>query len=96
MFGRKFGFKGPFMIEKIPHAIGNQILPLKCSFGIGYGWYSRAIPICKYEADCVLSMVAYSLRFVCFLHIYQGPTIERKAEGLNFQYTYLQLLLNNI
>ena len=23
MFGRKFGFRGPFMIEKIPHAIGN-------------------------------------------------------------------------
>ena len=36
MFGRKFGFKGPFMMEKIPHAIGNQILSLKCSFGIVY------------------------------------------------------------
>ena len=23
MFGRKFGFSGPFMIEKISHAIGN-------------------------------------------------------------------------
>ena len=37
MFGRKFGFKGPFMMEKIPHAIGNYILPLICSFGIGCG-----------------------------------------------------------
>ena len=25
------------MIEKIPHTIGNQIFPLKCGFGIGYG-----------------------------------------------------------
>ena len=30
MFGRKFD-------EKNPHAIGNWILPLRCSFGIGYG-----------------------------------------------------------
>ena len=37
MFGRKFGFKGPFMMEKVPHAMGNQILPLKCGFGLGYG-----------------------------------------------------------
>ena len=37
MFGRKFGFRGLFMMEKIPHPIGNQILPLKCGFGIGYG-----------------------------------------------------------
>ena len=35
MFGRKFGFRGPFTMEKIP--IGNQIIPLKCSFGIVYG-----------------------------------------------------------
>ena len=25
------------MMEKIPHTIGNYILPLKCGFGIGYG-----------------------------------------------------------
>ena len=25
------------MIEKLPHTIGNQIFPLKCGFGIGYG-----------------------------------------------------------
>ena len=34
MFGRKFGFRCPFMMEKIPDAIGNLILPLKCGFGI--------------------------------------------------------------
>ena len=45
MFGRKFGFRGPFMMEKIPHAIGNQILPLKCSFGIGYGIGRKYLPI---------------------------------------------------
>ena len=34
MFGRKFGFRGPFMMEKkIPHAIGNQILLMKCGIG---------------------------------------------------------------
>ena len=32
-FGSKFGLKGSFMIEKIPHTI----FPLKCGFGIGYG-----------------------------------------------------------
>ena len=38
MFGIKFGFRGPFLMEKeLPHAIGNYILPLKCGFGIGYG-----------------------------------------------------------
>ena len=44
MFGRKFGFMGPFMIEKNPHAIGNQILPLKCSFSIGYGIGRKYLP----------------------------------------------------
>ena len=37
MFERKFGFRGPFMMEKIPQAISNQILPLKCGFGYGIG-----------------------------------------------------------
>ena len=36
IFGSKFGFRGPFMIEIIPHTIGNWIFPLKCGFGIGY------------------------------------------------------------
>ena len=45
MFGRKFGFRGPFMMEKNPHAIGNQILPLKCRFGIGYGISQKYLPI---------------------------------------------------
>ena len=33
-FGSKFGFKGPFVMEKIPHIIGNYILSLKYGFGI--------------------------------------------------------------
>ena len=45
MFGRKFGFRGPFMMEKTPHAIGNQILTLKCGFGIGYGIGRKYWPI---------------------------------------------------
>ena len=32
---QKFGLRGPFMIEKIPHIIGTTF-PLKCGFGIGY------------------------------------------------------------
>ena len=34
---QKFGFGGPFMIEKILYSIVNQIPPLKCGFSIGYG-----------------------------------------------------------
>ena len=45
MFGRKFGFRGPFMMEKTPHAISNQILPLECSFGIGYNIDRKYLPI---------------------------------------------------
>ena len=45
MFGIKFGFRGPFMMEEIPHAISNQILPLKCGFGIGYGIGRKYNPI---------------------------------------------------
>ena len=37
MLRRKFGFRGPFLMEKILYAIGNQILPLKWGLGIGYG-----------------------------------------------------------
>ena len=33
------------MMEKIRHAIGNQILPLKCSLGIGYGIGRKYLPI---------------------------------------------------
>ena len=33
------------MIEKIPHTIGNQIFPLKCGFGIGYGIGRKYQPI---------------------------------------------------
>ena len=32
MFGKKFGFRGPLMMEKV----GNWIFPLKYGFGIGY------------------------------------------------------------
>ena len=49
MFGREFGFKGLFMKEKIPHVISNQILLLKCSFGIGYGIGQKYLPIEKYK-----------------------------------------------
>ena len=36
MFGGKFGFRGPFYDgKKIPHAISNYILPIKCGYGIG-------------------------------------------------------------
>ena len=45
MIGRKFGFRGHFMMEKIPHAIGNQILPLKWYFGIGYSNGRKYQPI---------------------------------------------------
>ena len=44
MFGRKFGFMGLFMMGKIPHAIGNWILPLKCGFSIGYGIGRKYLP----------------------------------------------------
>ena len=33
------------MEKKIPDAIGNQILPLKCSFGIRYGIGRKYLPI---------------------------------------------------
>ena len=33
------------MMEQIPHAISNQILPLKCSFRIGYGIGHKYLPI---------------------------------------------------
>ena len=33
------------MIKKIPHTIGNQIFPLKCGFGIGYGIGRKYRPI---------------------------------------------------
>ena len=47
MFGRNFGFTGPFMMKKKFHAIANQILPLKCglNFGIGYGIGPKYWPI---------------------------------------------------
>ena len=45
MFGIKFGFRGPFRMEKIPHAISNLILPLKCGFNIGYGIGRKYRPI---------------------------------------------------
>ena len=45
MFEIKFCYRGPFMIEKIPHVIGNQILPLKCGFGISYGIGRKYWPI---------------------------------------------------
>ena len=52
MFGRKFVFKGPFMMEtKIPQAIGNQILPFKCSFSIGYGIDRKFLPIWVWVLD---------------------------------------------
>ena len=35
IFGSKFGFRVPFMMGKIPH----KIFPLKCGFGIGYGYW---------------------------------------------------------
>ena len=34
------------MMEKIPHAIGNYIRLLKCSFGICYGISRKYLPIC--------------------------------------------------
>ena len=37
MFGRKFAFRGLFMMEKK--------VPLKCSFGIGYGIGRKYLPI---------------------------------------------------
>ena len=45
MSERKFDFRGPFMMERNPNAIGNQILPLKCSFDIGYGISQKYLPI---------------------------------------------------
>ena len=33
------------MMEKIPHTIGNYILPLKCGFDIGYGISQKYRPI---------------------------------------------------
>ena len=46
MFWRKFGFSGPFIIEKnISWYIGNLILPLKCSFSIGYSIGRKYLPI---------------------------------------------------
>ena len=45
IFACKFGLRGPFMIEKIPHNIGNQILFLKCGFSISYGIGQKYQPI---------------------------------------------------
>ena len=45
MFGRKFGFRGPFMMKKNTSCIGNYILPLKCSLGIGYCMGQKYLPI---------------------------------------------------
>ena len=39
------------MIEKIPHTIGNQIFPLKCGFGIGYGIGRKYQPIWVLVSD---------------------------------------------
>ena len=51
IFGSKFGFSGPLMIEIIPHnIISNWIFPLKCGFGIGYdiGRNFRPESICQF------------------------------------------------
>ena len=58
-FWKKIWFKGPFMMEKIPHVIGKQILSLKCGLGIGYGisqkywliWVSVSVLDLKQNTD---------------------------------------------
>ena len=41
IFVSKFGFRGPFIMGKIPH----KIFPLKCGFDIGYGIGRKYRPI---------------------------------------------------
>ena len=45
LFFRFFGFRGPFMIEIIPHTIGNWNFPLKFGFGVGYSIERKYRPI---------------------------------------------------
>ena len=42
MFGRKFGFRGPFMMEK---TLMLSVTRLKFSFGIDYGIGQKYLPI---------------------------------------------------
>ena len=43
MFGRKFGSRGPFIMEKIPRAISNYILHIKCGFSYSIGRKYRPV-----------------------------------------------------
>ena len=51
MFGSKFGFRHPFMMEKYPVLMVTKFLSLKCGLGIGYGigrkyrpfWFSALV-----------------------------------------------------
>ena len=64
-FGRKLGSRGPFMIEKMPHTIGNKIFLLKYGFRISYriGWKNKPIRVLVSVSDqtkIVVSVVHYS------------------------------------
>ena len=64
---------GAFMMENIPHTIGNWRLPLKCGFGIGYGSDRKYRPI---WVSVLVSDLNQNSGFGCTLHCnpLQGST----------------------